>query len=150
VKTPPRLLSLLTLVPPLLLLVVGASFLFAGCAVSEEVRQIERVKNAKKEELEGRREELTGQQVFVRSCNTCHPAGKLGLGPALDRLNDHFPTDLQLASFIRKGKGQMPPQPKSVLTDKELANLISYLRATYANQTEATQEQQSSATQTKQ
>ena len=121
---------------PFLLLSVALSL--AGCAVSEEVRQIERVKQAQKEELAGRSEQLTGQQVFIRSCNTCHPGGCAGAGPSLEEINNRFPTDAQLAKFIRTGSGQMPPQPPSVLTDQELANLISYLRSTYAARTEAT------------
>jgi mono/diheme cytochrome c family protein len=115
-----------------------AVYELAGCAVSEEVRQIERVKQAQKEEIAGRSDQLAGQQVFIRSCNTCHPGGKAGVGVSLDEINNHFPTDAQLAKFIRKGSGQMPPQPPSVLTDQELANLISYLRSTHAAQKEAT------------
>jgi mono/diheme cytochrome c family protein len=127
--------------PLLVCSVLCTTLSLAGCAVSEEVRQIERVKHAEKEELAGRSEQLTGQQVFIRSCNTCHPGGKAGTGPSLDDINSRFPTDAQLAQFIRAGSGQMPPQPPSILTDEELANLISYLRATHEARTEATPEQ---------
>jgi mono/diheme cytochrome c family protein len=134
-------LAVETLKHPLLFFLLSLALSLAGCAVSEEVRQIERVKKAQSEEIAGRSEQLTGKQVFIRSCNTCHPGGKAGLGPSLDNLSSHFPSDAQLAKYIRTGKGQMPPQPPSILTDKELSNLIAYLRSTHANRKEAIPEQ---------
>ena len=71
---------------------------------------------------------LTGEQVFIRSCNTCHPGGKKGFGPSLENMQADFPDDAKLAAYIRKGKGNMPGQPKSVISDTELDNLIVYLR----------------------
>ncbi len=100
----------------------------SGCAMPEEMRRINEMK-----ELSQRREgqmttDLSGQQIFVRSCNACHPGAKEGMGPALDKLAEHFPTDDKLKKFIRQGVGMMPPQTKDVLDDQELVNLVVYLR----------------------
>ncbi len=104
--------------------------LLAGCAMREEVKRIEQVKRAQNEKQASMSTDLTGEQVFFRSCNTCHPGGKKSpLGPALDHLADHFPTDGALAKFLRQGKGIMPPQPRDVLNDQEMDSLIAYLRA---------------------
>ncbi|MBI4534277.1 MAG: cytochrome c, partial [Candidatus Melainabacteria bacterium] len=71
---------------------------------------------------------LTGEQIFIRSCNTCHPVGREGMGPALDKVNEHFPRDENLQAFIRSGHGLMPQQPRESLNDQELASLVAYLR----------------------
>lgn len=100
-----------------------------GCSMSEEVKRIEQVKQLERRRKDASSTDLTGQQIFMRSCNTCHPGGSKGMGPALDQLGEHFPGDQQLKSFIRKGKGLMPAQPPEILNDKELDNLTDYLRA---------------------
>lgn len=97
--------------------------------MSEEVKRIEQVKQLEQRRKDASSTDLTGQQIFMRSCNTCHPGGSKGMGPALDKLGEHFPGDQQLKSFIRKGKGLMPAQPPEILNDKELDNLTDYLRA---------------------
>ncbi len=96
--------------------------------MSEEMRRIEAVKKAQRErDLEGSTN-LTGEQIFVRSCNTCHPNGRAGLGPTLVSLPSKFPEDAALKAFIRKGKGMMPPQSADRINDVELDSLIAYLR----------------------
>ncbi|MBX9571030.1 MAG: cytochrome c [Candidatus Obscuribacterales bacterium] len=92
------------------------------------MRRIEAAKQASQLQQASTSTNLTGEQLFVRSCNTCHPGGKEGMGPRLDRLDEHFPTDSALAAFIRKGKGIMPPQPKDNINDDELNNLIGFVR----------------------
>ena len=101
----------------------------AGCAMSEEMKRIAENKQLEREKQASMSTDLNGEQVFFRSCNTCHPGGKKGpLAPALDQLEEHFPSDQQLKAYLRKGKGIMPPQTKDVLNDKEMDALISYLR----------------------
>ncbi len=51
------------------------------------------------------------------------------MGPALDKMDEHFPSDDQMKRFIRVGKGVMPAQGKDTLNDIELDNLVKYLRA---------------------
>ena len=99
-----------------------------GCVMSEEMKRIEQVKLDKLRKSEEMTSNLSGKQIFVRSCNTCHPGGASGMGPSLDQLKDHFPTDDKLKAFIRQGAGAMPPQPVEVLNDKEMDNLVDYLR----------------------
>jgi len=101
----------------------------AGCSISEEMRRIQNSKKAQALQDSSRSGYLTGEQIFIRSCNTCHPGGKKGFGPTLENLAQDFPDDGKLAEFIRKGKGNMPGQPKTILTDIELGNLIGYLRS---------------------
>lgn len=79
--------------------------------------------------MAGMSTDLTGQQVFIRSCNTCHPGGRQGMGPALDKLAERYPDDNSLKTLIRKGRGMMPAQTKEVLNDRELDSLVAYLRA---------------------
>lgn len=102
--------------------------LFYGCAMSEEMRRIEGLKQAEQLREASRSTNLTGEQIFIRSCNSCHPNGKVGLGPSFEKLEEHFPDDSSLKNFIRAGRRNMPAQPNSVLNDKELDNLIKYLR----------------------
>jgi mono/diheme cytochrome c family protein len=107
---------------------LGSALVLAGCSISEEVKRIDQVNQAKQRQDASRSDDLTGSEIFYRSCNTCHPGGKLGTGPALDKLAEHFPNDNKLIQFIRSGKGMMPAQPKTTINDKEMASLVAYLR----------------------
>lgn len=110
-----------------ILLFCSASFL-NGCVMSEEMKRIEIVKKAQEKRSEEASTNLNGEQLFFRSCNTCHPSGRANMGPSLENLQAHFPEDAQLKAFIRQGKGMMPAQPKEVMNDQELDNLVEYLR----------------------
>lgn len=72
---------------------------------------------------------LTGEQIFVRSCNTCHPGGGEGMGPSLINMENDFPKDEALKNFIRHGKGMMPAQAVDSINDEEMKNLIVYLHS---------------------
>jgi mono/diheme cytochrome c family protein len=96
--------------------------------MSEEVRRINEVKRAQQSRDAARSTNLTGEEIFIRTCNTCHPGGKQGLGPSLEKLNDEMPDDKEVKKIIRSGKGAMPGQPKQVINDKELDLLVGYLR----------------------
>lgn len=100
----------------------------SGCVMSEEMKRIQKVEDEKARRKQQMSTNLSGEQIFVRSCNTCHPGGSAGMGPALDQLSTHFPTDEKLISFLRQGVGVMPPQPKEVINDTEMGALIRYLR----------------------
>jgi mono/diheme cytochrome c family protein len=108
------------------------TLLLAGCSMTEEVKRIEEVKKAQQRQAQSQSSDLTGSQIFIRSCNTCHPSGRKGYGPTLENLNKDFPEtaegDQALRKLIRSGRGMMPPQTKDILDDKELDNLIGYLR----------------------
>lgn len=97
--------------------------------MSEEMRRINEVKRAQLSRDASRSTNLTGEQLFIRTCNTCHPGGKEGLGPSLENLDKDLPDDKALKRLIRQGKGMMPGQPKEVINDAELEALVQYLRA---------------------
>jgi mono/diheme cytochrome c family protein len=117
----------LVLRPGLLGLLAVAS-LICGCAMSEEMKRIQERKDEERIRNASLSPDLTGEQLFIRSCNTCHPGGKKGLGPTLENLPDKYPDDAKLKLLIRKGKGVMPGQPKQTMNDHELDNLVEYLR----------------------
>ena len=115
----------LTKVIPVLVVVFGLS----ACSIGEEVKHIEEVQRAQMRQETARSENLTGEQLFVRSCNTCHPGGAAGMGPSLAEINTSMPDDAQLKALIRTGRGNMPPQSKGTINDQELDNLVTYLRS---------------------
>lgn len=108
------------------------SLVLSGCAMSEEIKRIDENKHSLSERAASLSTDLNGEQLYFRSCNTCHPSGRQGPeGPSLEHVNDHFPTDDALKAFIRKGKGIMPGQTKDVMDDKEIDSLIVYVRHLY-------------------
>lgn len=120
--------SRLRLQMPVILTALALCALLSACSMGEEMRRIEESKNAKLLREASRSSNLTGEQIFIRNCNPCHPSGKKGMGPRLDSVDEHFPADDKLKAFLRKGKGIMPAQPASAINDIELGNLVVYLR----------------------
>jgi mono/diheme cytochrome c family protein len=121
--------SVLRQSPSVAAMTLTVILLLSACSMGEEVKRIRAVNEMEKERAQSQSTDLTGEQVFIRSCNTCHPRGRQGVGPALDQLSEHFATDEMLKRFIRMGKGVMPANPKETLNDVELDNLVKYLRA---------------------
>lgn len=115
--------------PSVVLVPLTIILLLSACSMGEEVKRIQAVNEMERERAQSQSTDLTGEQVFIRSCNTCHPRGRQGVGPALDQLSEHFATDEMLKRFIRMGKGVMPGNPKETINDVELDNLVKYLRA---------------------
>jgi mono/diheme cytochrome c family protein len=104
-----------------------------ACSLPEEIKHIEASKEYEHQQEASRCADLTGEQIFIRSCNTCHPGGKEGLGPSLINLDQKYADDNFLRLLIRKGKGIMPAQPPNVINDNELDHLIAYLRTLESN-----------------
>ena len=100
-----------------------------SCSLSEEMKRIEASKQYEEREDASRSTNLTGEQIFIRSCNSCHPGGKQGMGPSLIDMSKKYPDDDVLKAFIRKGKGIMPAQPANVINDIELTRLVAYIKA---------------------
>lgn len=109
-------------------LIVLLAFAAFGCSMSEEMRRIEETREAQLRREQSKSTNLSGEQVFVRSCNTCHPQGKAGMGPSLEHISEHFPDQESLKTLIRNGKGLMPGQPKTVINEPEMDNLLEYLK----------------------
>ncbi|MBZ0185034.1 MAG: cytochrome c [Candidatus Obscuribacterales bacterium] len=100
----------------------------SGCVMTEEVKRINQMQAEKKRRADERSTNLSGEQIFKRTCNSCHPGAQAGMGPALDKVDQHFPADKGLRTFLRQGAGVMPANPVDVLNEKEMDNLIEYLR----------------------
>lgn len=66
-----------------------------------------------------------GEQVFMRTCHSCHPFGEAGLGLALN--NKPLPGFL-LRAQVRKGFGAMPAFDEGQVTPEELDALVVYLK----------------------
>ena len=66
-----------------------------------------------------------GQVVYMKHCYACHQGGEGGLGPSL----------LQLApgpivrTQIRAGLGVMPGFSRNEISNREMNDLIAYIRA---------------------
>lgn len=65
-----------------------------------------------------------GEQVFMRSCNQCHPRGEAGVGFALN--NKPLP-DAVIRAQVRLGVGAMPAFPQTEISDRELEAIVAYL-----------------------
>lgn len=100
----------------------------AACSLSEEMKRIEASRQYEERQEASRSTDLTGEQIFIRSCNTCHPGGKQGMGSSLIDISKKYPDDEALKALIRKGKGIMPAQPANVINDNELDKLVEYLK----------------------
>lgn len=67
-----------------------------------------------------------GKAVFEHHCSQCHPGGEAGLGPAIN--NKPLPGFL-MKFQVRRGIGAMPSFPEKHISDSELDDLISYIKA---------------------
>jgi mono/diheme cytochrome c family protein len=66
-----------------------------------------------------------GQRVFMEHCNQCHVGGAAGVGPSL---NDK-PLPPWLVRFqVRHGLGAMPAFSPRRISDRQLEDVITYVR----------------------
>ncbi len=75
--------------------------------------------------FEPEQEEIVlGRRVFMEYCNSCHPGGEGGLGPAIN----NKPLPAWLIRFqVRRGLGVMPAFSDDVISDEELRSVSRYL-----------------------
>ena len=74
----------------------------------------------------GRAAEDPGQAVYDGSCKRCHGSeGRGAQGPSLIPFEWSYEEALQL---IRKPLCDMPPIPASAVSDKEVAQIVAYLK----------------------
>jgi mono/diheme cytochrome c family protein len=71
-----------------------------------------------------------GEQKFAQYCFKCHPSGEAGLGPSL---NWNPAPRFVLAFQIRQGLGTMPAFAREHLTDEDMSDIITYLKALKRN-----------------
>lgn len=67
-----------------------------------------------------------GQTVFQQSCNSCHPNGNAGVGPALRGKN--LSAD-RITTQVRNGGGGMPAFSSSQIGDQQLNDLVAYVQS---------------------
>src|SRR5687768_1944788 len=72
--------------------------------------------------------EQRGEKVFMENCQRCHPGGEAGLGPAINTASS-FTKRFQ----IRHGLGAMPAFDENMISDQQLENVLSYLKALKKN-----------------
>ena len=91
----------------------------AGCSsrVSEPVKQ---------EVFDSRTASVQhGEEVFMKHCQKCHPAGEAGLGPAI---NSNPAPQFVKRFQVRHGLGVMPAFSDEIISKKDLRALSAYLR----------------------
>lgn len=73
-------------------------------------------------------QERAGEKVFMEHCQRCHPHGEAGLGPAINPAPS-FGKRFQ----IRHGLGAMPAFSEDRISDRELDDVVRYLKALKRN-----------------
>jgi cytochrome c551/c552 len=70
-----------------------------------------------------------GQVLFGRYCDSCHPAGREGIGASLrdDQFKRKFKTEQQIAEFVRTGGFDMRPYPPEFLADEDLMGISRFI-----------------------
>lgn len=67
-----------------------------------------------------------GEQVFMRHCQKCHPAGESGLGPTINGT----PAPGFVKRFqVRHGLGVMPAFSRNEISKADLHDITAYLKA---------------------
>ncbi len=78
------------------------------------------------EPLQTQAEEVVqGKMLYDTYCNSCHPGGASGLGPALN--NKPLPGFL-IRLQIRKGIGVMPAFSDEVISDEQSKMIVAYMK----------------------
>ena len=67
-----------------------------------------------------------GKILFDTFCNSCHPNGTAGLGPAIN--NKPLP-GFAIRFQIRNGIGAMPAFDEEQISDEESGKIVAYLKA---------------------
>lgn len=70
--------------------------------------------------------EQRGQRVFMKHCNACHVGGSGALAPAI---NDKALPVFLMKFQVRRGLGAMPSFSKNEISDAELYEVMSYIKA---------------------
>ncbi|EMR03988.1 c-type cytochrome [Cesiribacter andamanensis] len=68
---------------------------------------------------------LEGKMLYDRYCNSCHPQGTSGLGPAIN--NKPLP-GFMIRFQIRHGVGVMPAFKREVISREESKKIVAYLK----------------------
>jgi len=67
-----------------------------------------------------------GQAIYEQRCNSCHPNGNAGAGPALRGKNL---SAQRITAQVRNGGGGMPAFPANQISDQQLTDLVAYVQS---------------------
>ena len=67
----------------------------------------------------------TGEMIFARYCNTCHPGGGRGVGPSL--ITEDY-SEPEMRSIVRHGQKQMPGFGVQIISEDDLNALVDYVK----------------------
>jgi len=101
-------------------LLLAGLFVLVGCGSARRSEPIAGPFHAATPEIE------RGQRAFMQYCNPCHTGGEASFAPALN--NKPAPGFL-IKLQVRAGLGAMPRFPQSVISPRELDNIVAYLKA---------------------
>ena len=93
------------------------------CAVSCASRKSEPIKQ--KEFASASHEVANGEKVFMAFCQKCHPAGEVGLGPAI---NSNPAPQFVKRFQVRHGLGAMPAFKEDEISTADLRDISAYLK----------------------
>jgi len=76
------------------------------------------------------RSDNRGQVLFGRYCDSCHPAGREGIGSDLEgtQVKRQYTSDEKIITYVRAGGFDMPAFPKTLISDEDLAAIAAYVR----------------------
>lgn len=100
-----------------IILIGSLAAVYSSCSVRKGVPHSEPVVLATQELKDG-------EILFYNYCNTCHPSGTAGVGPAIN--NKPLPKFL-IRFQVRHGLGVMPDFDEEVLEDEQVKNIAKYL-----------------------
>ena len=100
------------------LVILFLGIIFAACSARRGVPYTEPLQ-ANSEQVHA------GMLLFDTYCNSCHPGGASGLGPAIN--NKPLPGFL-IRFQIRNGIGAMPAFKEEVISDEESKKIVAYLK----------------------
>lgn len=112
------------------LLLSGAAAVaaLAGCSVPSLVgyaSPARRPNTIPAERLQDNPRLADGQFLFMEHCNQCHVGGAAGVGPSL---NDKPLPPWLVRIQVRHGFGSMPAFSNRVISDRELDDVVTYVR----------------------
>lgn len=67
---------------------------------------------------------VAGKAVYDPNCNSCHPGGDKGAGPALKGTDNSAE---EIKNQVRNGGEGMPASPASKISDQQLNDVVAYV-----------------------
>lgn len=103
------------------LIIIFSAIMLNGCSSARRSEPIKGPLRLSTAEL------AEGKENFDRYCNSCHPGGEAGLGPALN--NKSVVPSFIIKFQVRNGLGKMPSFSREQLPPDELDKIVKYIKA---------------------